>query len=1008
MKKMKSNLLGCVLCLLVYLVGVQGAFAAMNCGGSAKTVYFKLPADWRTAYAVAGGLKAAFAKSSYNGWYEISTADIGGNYAATEFFIEEMGAVDCTSGHCVRRDSMNVMYLRLTQGKGFTCKDFGSGDELWISEYPDQGHDNVTYMGTQAPSVKSFYILIPNDTKWKTTIPYYTPDGTFASGKPLSGAPNMCGWYYLRWIDEPIPDQVIIFQSDDTELENAIGYYGLWDEDYVADPIPIRSLFDTFENNDLYFIPDDNDWEQTDDPDFTTNQGWGFTDPMIENSDLCHYNLAALIYDTDASLHGAFTCDAYPQEGANKCYEAGAKFNFSGNGQANTVPCIGVTKGIVQNKLGEDNKPVYNKSSGCFVSEDAFKALFNETPGVNYQHCRNIQFSLTSDGLWEYDSYNEPNGAYTPLNDVTSATCGGDATCVKAATKRVGYGNVLYGTGGTPGSNAQNNVNAATTKLLGNVNNWAAINPKTGYPYIDSYIAQNGDFASGTMPDVYDNTSWDLRVNKGVDDVNNNQHYCFESHASFKFRPGMTFTFRGDDDIWVFINKELVIDLGGTHLAAPSFVNLDELSLTVGETYPIDIFFCDRRTDMSNIRIKSNMYIVQSSGLDYTPKTTGDGEKEYTLCYEKSGDGSCESLASGANAGEVTKWCDEEIPVAIRYYITNKSGSFGPYELTEGDPAACGGIDLSHKGKPIIDKNKVGGCGMGPGSYKLVAQVASKSISFNFRVSGNLDVVNRDAITVNDEIDGYVPLNYHYTKSAMASVRVPILVTSVMDPGGNNPLELDVIGSVGQTYSLTATPGVSLYANKDDTTPLAPSDFPLQIDESGIDTVWATIESDFMTSPEQDVTIQVSGAGEKLVATIKFYAPKLVFVKGPESTEAISGDDPTNERWLGSTEEFYVMALAPVEGSDSWSLCKTCDFQILQGSQTSTGLNLSGTYNLVEGRATISVFADREYRYDPVNDNPAKLHITGPNPNLTAATYYPLHFKEPPVPYPVLVDVFDV
>ena len=82
----------------------------------------------------------------------------------------------------------------------------------------------------------------------------------------------------------------------------------------------------------------------------------------------------------------------------------------------------------------------------------------------------------------------------------------------------------------------------------------------------------------------------------------------------------LVFSFTGDDDVWVFINGKLAVDIGGVHGQASDEVNLDQqaaaLGLIPGEIYPLDFFFAERHTTESNFRIETTIQ------LSVVPPTT--------------------------------------------------------------------------------------------------------------------------------------------------------------------------------------------------------------------------------------------------------------------------------------------------------------------------------------------------------------------------------------------------
>ena len=90
----------------------------------------------------------------------------------------------------------------------------------------------------------------------------------------------------------------------------------------------------------------------------------------------------------------------------------------------------------------------------------------------------------------------------------------------------------------------------------------------------------------------------------------NNFHFAMHAKASFEYVRGLTFKFKGDDDVWIFINKRLALDLGGQHGEMPGEINLDKLGLIEGKSYQFDMFYSERHQTGSNIGIQTTMNLV--------------------------------------------------------------------------------------------------------------------------------------------------------------------------------------------------------------------------------------------------------------------------------------------------------------------------------------------------------------------------------------------------------------
>jgi fibro-slime domain-containing protein len=98
-----------------------------------------------------------------------------------------------------------------------------------------------------------------------------------------------------------------------------------------------------------------------------------------------------------------------------------------------------------------------------------------------------------------------------------------------------------------------------------------------------------------------------------------NYGFTYELHTEFLYQGGEVFNFRGDDDVWVFVNGKRIIDLGGVHVAESASVAIDAVAaaigITKGQAYPLDFFFAERHTVESNFRFETTLKFVNCAPI---------------------------------------------------------------------------------------------------------------------------------------------------------------------------------------------------------------------------------------------------------------------------------------------------------------------------------------------------------------------------------------------------------
>jgi fibro-slime domain-containing protein len=544
---------------------------------------------------------------------------------------------------------------------------------------------------SNSSTVRTFYFLPPNDPEWISATPYFWLDVPGQPQQPqrMSIDATRCGWYKAEFAAGNIPsgDAYILRASSDFTGRSTyrIGLLGLtedpadWSSNGFPTPFDFSKQFSEISSpagsRNLFFVSEKGTWSAT--------------DPMInEKERRCSYNFAAIIYDTDREVNCSFNPNNGTTNWAGSGFKKGivqptldANRKLQFNASAATDTCSWA------NESSNTNCRYTNKASAprnCIAgwNQQNFSRAWNATDTTNVVRCYDMPFQRSSAGLWEFNSNKLcRNGNVMDLNGNCSSYGGYLGGFFPDELQTRGTGDYSK----CPDCDKKYSANGWQA-LSNNVNPWCyerawrGTGTGTGNlsgaqtaDQINTAMSSAGCTAelNGSTNNLYSNTYNPSSVGS------RNFFFCFESHANFTYEPGQEFFFSGDDDVWIFINNRLALDLGGVHSAVPGYIKLDTIKtpapLVRGEVYPIDIFFCERNLNQSNIRITTNMYFSQESSMYLK---TANAEVVGDVCIARSGTGSsCQEVASGGSKQDTL--CGADLLNNLKYYIANRAGTAG-------------------------------------------------------------------------------------------------------------------------------------------------------------------------------------------------------------------------------------------------------------------------------------------------------------------------------------------